>query len=128
MRNDKTQSAPDIHERALDYGVRSVRLFRYLKASKDDAQIIIGKQFLRSATSVGANLAEMDCAETRADFIHKGSLAQEEARECLYWLKLLVRAELVPPARLVEIVDETTQLVAIICAIARNSRKGKTNS
>ena len=90
----------DIRERAMDYAVRCVRLFQYVKRPKDDAGVIPGRQFLRSATSVGANLTEAQAAESRADFVHKNSIAQKEARECRYWLLLMQRAGVVSPTRL----------------------------
>lgn len=74
----------DIRERTLEYGVRAVRLYRALAEMKDGAALIIGKQFLRSATSIGANIAEALSGESPADFIHKYSIAQKEARESAY--------------------------------------------
>jgi four helix bundle protein len=113
----------DIHERALVYGVRAVRLFRHLKGARDEAAMIVGRQFLRSATSVGANLAEADAAETRADFVHKCAVAQKEARECQYWLRLMARAEFIADGRLAELAQETDELVRVIATIGRNARR-----
>lgn len=115
----------DIHERCLDYGVRAIKLFRHLKLQRDEASIIIGRQFLRAATSIGANLAEASAGETKADFVHKCSIAQKEAREALYWLDLLVRAELMPAKKLEKIRTETREIVAVITAIGRNAKRSK---
>lgn len=118
-----TRSTPsDIDERALQYGVRAVTLYRYLQRKRDGAGWIIGKQFLRSATSIGASLAEARSGETRADFIHKCSIAQKEARESQYWLKLMLAAEVLPQSRLESLIQETNELIAIITAIARNAK------
>ena len=65
---------PDIQERTLEYAVRAVRLFQALQALPDRAGWTIGRQFLRAATSIGANVAEAQSAESRADFAHKLSL------------------------------------------------------
>ena len=115
--------ARDIDERALEYGVRAVKLFQYLQGQRDSAGWVIGKQFLRSATSIGANLAEAKSGETRADFVHKCSIAQKEARESKYWLRLLVAAELISLRRLGDLIKETDELISIITSIARNARK-----
>jgi four helix bundle protein len=71
----------DIEERTLGYALRSVKLYQYLQSKRDGAGWIIGKQFLRSATSIGANVSEAQSGESRADFIHKYAIAQKEARE-----------------------------------------------
>ena len=130
MRNAEIDVVPsvmdgpkNIQERSLEYGVRAVKLFRFLQKSRDVAGITVAKQFLRSATSIGANLEEANAAETKADFIHKCSIAQKEARECLYWLRLMTKAEIVKPSRIDDLIVETNELVAVITAIARNARK-----
>ena len=92
----KKEKPWDIGERTLAYGVRAVRLYRALEEMKDGAAWVIGKQFLRSATSIGANVAEAKSAESQADFIHKYGIAQKEARESAYWLNLLEKAEFLP--------------------------------
>ena len=86
----------DIQERAMEYALRAIGLFRHLEEKGDRAGWILGKQYLRAATSIGANMVEAQAGESRADFVHKCSIAQKEARESLYWLKLMLRAELVP--------------------------------
>lgn len=115
----------DLRERALAYGVRAVRLYRALTEHKDGAAMIVGKQFLRSATSIGANLAEAQSAESPADFAHKYGIAQKEARESAYWLELMEKAELMPPQRLSEIRQETHELTAIITAIIVKSKRSR---
>ncbi|MDT0630359.1 four helix bundle protein [Rubrivirga litoralis] len=107
----------------MAYGVRAVRLFRALQESSDRAGWVIGKQFLRSATSIGANVAEAQAGESRKDFVHKLQIAQKEARESLYWLRLLAEAEVTAPSRLRGITRETDELVAILTAITRNAKR-----
>ena len=113
----------DIGERTLAYGVRAVGLFRALQESDDRAGWVIGKQFLRSATSIGANVAEARSGESRKDFIHKLQIAQKEARESVYWLRLMTEAEVLPPQRLRGLTAETEELVAILTAITRNAKR-----
>lgn len=85
--------------------------------------MIVGKQFLRSATSVGANLAEAGAGETRRDFIHKHAIAQKELKETRYWLRLMAEAKLVPAARLSNLMQETEELIAIVTTIIIKAKK-----
>lgn len=113
----------DIEERTLAYAVRAVRLFQALQRREDRAGWIVGKQFLRAATSIGANVAEARSGETRRDFVHKLQVAQKEARESLYRLMLLERTAHLPPDRLSHLVRETDEIVAILTTIIRKAKR-----
>ena len=115
------QAPRDIGERSLEYSVRAVRLFRSLAKLRDDAARVIGRQFLRSATSVGANIEEAHFAESRADFVHKFRIARKEARESLYWLRILAESGTVPRTRLGPLMKETEELIAILTTIILNA-------
>lgn len=117
-------AAPDIHERALDYALRAIKLHAHLRKLRNEAAWTIGKQYLRSATSIGANLAEAHSGESRADFIHKCCIAQKEARESRYWLMLLQRSGIIAEARMSPLLKETNELIAILAAIIVKTRKG----
>jgi four helix bundle protein len=79
-------------------------------------------QLLRSGTSIGANVEEAQGSQSRADFIAKMAIARKEARETLYWLRLLAAEEIIAPARLEELINGTDQIVAILTAIAKTSQ------
>lgn len=113
----------DIRERAIAYAVRAIRLYRALENQRDGAARIVGKQYLRSATSIGANLQEAQSAESCADFVHKYGIAQKEARESSYWLQLMRESEILPKKKLADIARETEELYAIITAIIVNAKK-----
>ena len=98
---------PDIGARSLRYSLRAVKLYQALQKAKDGAGWILGKQYLRSATSIGANVAEAQAAESRADFIHKFGICQKEARESLYWLSVLAESGILPVQRLKPLMKET---------------------
>ncbi|MBW4480858.1 MAG: four helix bundle protein [Tolypothrix brevis GSE-NOS-MK-07-07A] len=83
------------------------------------------KSGLRAATSIGANIEEAQSGESRADFIHKYSIAQKEARESLYWLRLLAKSEIVPNQRLTLLISETQELIAIITTIIVRAKKNQ---
>jgi len=114
----------DLDERLLEYGARIVKLVESLP--KRLAGKTIADQLLRSGMSVGANYEEAQAAESRNDFIHKLQIALKELRESNYWLRLLAKAETLPPERLSNIINESNQLRAIISkAVATAKSKGK---
>jgi four helix bundle protein len=92
---------------------------------KDGVGRVLGRQLLRSATSVGANVHEAQSAQTKADFVAKLYIAYKEARESLYWLRLIREIGIVKVARLQPLSDETDQLVRILSAILLSLKKGK---
>ena len=113
----------DIRKGAFDYSLRAIKLYQFLREGKDGAGQIIGKQFLRSATSIGANLEGAQAGESKKDFIHKCAIAQKENREALYRLKLLAASGIVPEKRTDPLLQETEELYAVITAIIVNAKK-----
>lgn len=83
---------------------------------------VLGKQILRSGTSVGANYREAHRARSGAEFIAKLGICLQELDETAYWLKLLVEAEIVPAHRLTNLQDECNQLLAILTTITKNTK------
>ena len=73
------------------FAVRIVKLYRYLNEEKKE--YILSKQLLRSGTSIGANIAESECAFSKKDFLFKTYIAFKEANETIYWLDLLFDTE-----------------------------------
>ena len=86
---------------------------------------MIGYQLLKSGTSIGANYHEAERAESRADFIHKIALVEKEASETKYWLELLLDGKIVSATEMVDIIDESSQLLAIFTTIGKNAKKKK---
>ena len=76
-----------IESKSFSFAVRIVKLCRNLQS--DNKEFVLSKQLLRSGTSIGANVAESQQAQSRADFISKLSIALKEAVETNYWLRLL---------------------------------------
>jgi len=89
---------------------------------RDDATRITGKQHPRSAVSTGANIEEAHAAESNADFFHTFSIARKEARENLFWLRLLKRSFENNAYQLPGMIRETSELISIITAIAVNTK------
>ena len=84
---------------------------------------VIGRQVLRSATSVGANYRAVCRARSTADMIAKLKLVEEEADETLYWLELLVEADIVPQTRLAPLMQEVNEIVAMTVASIKTLRR-----
>jgi len=105
------------------YATRAIELFRYVQDRKDAAGRMLAKQYLRAATSIGANVEEAHSGESRADFIHKLGIAQKEARECSYWLRLMADSVVVSSRRLAPIRRETEEIYAVLTAIIVNTKK-----
>jgi four helix bundle protein len=114
---------PAIDERTLDYSVRAVRLYRALQSTRDPAAWEIGKQYLRAATSIGANVAEAQGAESSRDFVHKLGIALKEAKESGYWLQLLDRTDILSSERLADIEQETSEIQAVLATIIVKVKK-----
>ena len=114
----------DICDRTFAFAVRVVKLCRYLDEQPGVCRTL-GKQLIRSGTSIGANIEEAQGGQSRADFLSKISIACKEARETLYWLKLLEAAEVVSDDRLKEIKTEANELVGILTAIIKSTKVNK---
>ena len=112
----------DIRDRVFNYALKAIKLYQCIVEEKTGCGRILGKQYLRSATSIGANIEEAQSGESKADFIHKFSIAQKEAKESLYWLKLLDKSSLVPENRLISLLQETNEIIAIITSIIKNTK------
>lgn len=89
---------------------------------KDTAGFVVGKQVARSGTSIGANVEEAKAAQSRADFVRRINIARAEARETLYWLRVITGAGLVPKSRLTELQREADELTRILTVIVKNTR------
>jgi len=107
----------EILARSFSYALRAIRLYQYLQRRKDGAGWVVGKQYLRAATSIGANIEEAQAGESRSDFIHKLGIAQKEARESRYWLHLLAESGIVGRQKLEPLRRETEELIGVITAI-----------
>ncbi|MEA2011465.1 MAG: four helix bundle protein [Verrucomicrobiota bacterium] len=113
-----------IGDRTFEFAVRIIRLCQYLE-KKDRVSLTLANQLLRSGTSIGANAEEAQAGQSKADFIAKMSISRKEARETLYWLKLLKATKLVDENMISEIIKESDELVRILTSIVKSAQKGK---
>jgi len=113
----------ELKERTKDFSIRIIGLFGSLPKSTE-AQVI-GKQILRSGTSVGAQYREAQHAKSNADFVSKIEGSLQELEETTYWLELLGSMELFAPKKLSAIQAETKELTAIFVTIAKKAKVRK---
>ena len=113
----------DLPGRTFAFAVRVVKLCQALDANPGVSRTL-GRQLLRSGTSIGANVEEGQASQSRADFVAKYSIACKEARETHYWLRLLAETSILPTDRLHPITDECNELIAILTTIVKKSRSG----
>lgn len=116
----------DLRERTQSFALRIIRMFVALPKT-DEAQVL-GKQVLRSGTSVGANFREAHRARSKAEFIAKVGDCLKELDETTYWLELLTQSGIVSEGKLASLQDETHQLLAILTTISKNAKKGPADS
>jgi four helix bundle protein len=112
----------DLRNRTLKFALRIVRMFGSLP--KTTTALVIGKQVLRSGTSVGANYREAYRGRSKAEFIAKCGDSLRELEETAYWLELLVEGELVTAAKLAPLRQECDELTAIFVTIVKRAREG----
>ena len=113
---------PSIKDRSFSFALRIVNLCKCLDQTPRISRNL-GDQLIRSGTSIGANVAEAQAAQSKKDFIAKMSIASKEARETSYWIQLLIAAKILPEAKLDKLADESEQLVAILTSIVKTSQK-----
>ena len=107
----------DLRVRTKRFALRVIRLYSALP-KRTEAEVI-GKQALRSGTSVGANFREAHRARSDAEFLSNVGDCLKELEETCYWLELLVEGEIIPAARLAPLQDECNQLIAILTTISK---------
>ncbi len=112
----------DIKERAFEFAVRIVKLCQYLD-EQPGVPRTLSYQLLKAGTSVGANIEEAHAGQSRPDFISKNSIALKEARECHYWLRLLIATKIMPEKRLATLRDEAEELMRILGSIVIRTKR-----
>ena len=113
----------EFKNRTKQIALRVIRLVESLP--KTNSAQIIGKQLLRSATSVGANYRAACRGKSEADIIHKLSIVEEEADESLYWLELLVESDIFPEAKLLPLMSDINEIVAMTVSSIKTLRAKK---
>lgn len=122
-RESNYEFAERMKKRTKEFGLRVIRVFQALPRTVE-AQVL-GKQALRSATSVAANYRAACRARSAAEFASKINVVLEEADETQFWLEMLEEAGVVPSSRLVQLHQEAAELTAILTIARKNAIKKK---
>lgn len=108
-----------IESKSFDFAVRIVNLYKFLTHEKQE--YILSKQLLRCGTSIGANIAEAQKAQTKPDFNTKMNVALKEANETQYWLKLLYKTDYLSKKEFDSIENDAKELIAILTSICKKT-------
>ncbi len=114
-------SENQIESKSFDFAVRVVNLYKFLTEQKKE--FVLSKQLLRSGTSIGANVAEAQRGQSKADFLAKMSISLKEANETNYWLKLLYKTEYLTEQQFLSISSDITEIIKLLVAICKTSTK-----
>lgn len=107
--------------KSFELAIRGVNFYKWLVSEKKE--FIMSKQFLRSITSVGANVREAVNAQSKADFIHKLSISQKECDESMYWLELLNGTNYISKTEFESMHQQCNEVLKIIRSIVITSKK-----
>ena len=110
-----------IEKKSFDFAVRIVNLYKYLIDNKKE--FVMAKQLLRCGTSIGANVAEAEQAQSKADFISKMNIALKETVETKYWIKLMHETGFLSDVELDSIAPDCNELNKILSSIILSSKQ-----
>ena len=110
-----------VREKSERFAVRIVNLYKFLCSEKKE--YVMSKQILRSGTSIGANLAEAECAISRSDFIAKVYIALKETSETLYWLRILRKTDYISELQYNSIYYDCEELKKILTSSTKTLRQ-----
>ena len=110
-----------IEVKSFSFALRIARLYKYLANEKNEH--VMSKQLLRSGTSIGANVAEGEKGQTKADFNTKMNIALKEANESYYWLRLLHAADYLTDKEFASVEKDVKEIISILVAICKKTNK-----
>ena len=116
--------ATQFKARTKQFVIRSTKLFRALP--KNEEARIFGKQFLRSASSVGANYRAACRSRSAEEFFSKMSIVIEESDESCFWMEIIIETELLPENKVSELLKEGNEITAV-AVTARHNTPSKAN-
>ena len=112
-----------VRDKSFSFALRVVKLAKFLEGTK--REYVLSKQVLRSGTAVGALVRESEHAESKADFIHKMSIALKEANETLYWLDLLYQGDYIDEQSFDSVRSDSAELIKLLISIVKTSKAAR---
>ena len=110
-----------VERKSFFFAVRIVKLSKHLNTAKKE--FVLSKQLLRAGTSIGANIAEAEQAQSKADFVSKMNIALKEAVETNYWLRLLQATDYLSETEFTSIHSDCRELEKMLTAIVKTSKQ-----
>jgi len=110
-----------VKTKSFELAVRGVNFYKWLVSERKE--FVMSKQFLRSVTSVGANVREAVNAQSKPDFIHKLSISQKECDESMYWLEILIATNYISNAEFESMHKQCEEVLKIIKSIILTTKK-----
>ncbi len=111
-----------LEQKSFQFAIRTVNLCKYLRDTKKE--YTLSNQLLRSGTSIGANIAEAQQAQSKEDFISKLSIALKETTETIYWLKLLSATGYLSEKEYLSILEDCVELEKMLVSSVKTSKDG----
>ena len=108
-----------IAKKSFDFAIRIVKLYKYLTTEKKEYEL--SKQLLRCGTSIGANVAESERGQSKADFNAKLNIALKEANETDYWLRLLYSTGYLTKEQFSSIIQDVDEIISILVSIVKKT-------
>ena len=109
-----------IYQKSFRFAVRIVNLCKYLQ--NEQKEYLLSKQILRSGTSIGANVAESQQAQSRPDFISKLNIALKEETETDYWLRLLHETEYINKTQFDSLIADCDEIESLLVSIVKTAK------
>ncbi|HMO81500.1 MAG TPA: four helix bundle protein [Pyrinomonadaceae bacterium] len=109
-----------LKEKSYAFALRIIKLYQYL--ATEHKEFVLSKQVLRSGTSIGANIEEAFQGQSKSDFVHKLSIANKEAFETHYWLRLLRDSSILTRKQAESLLDECDELQRMLIAAIKTSK------
>lgn len=110
-----------VSDKSKKFAIRIIRLYQYLRVNQKE--FVLSKQLLRSGTSIGANLAEAECAISRNDFLSKEYIALKETMETLYWLDLLHATDYLSDKQYLSLYHDAEELRKMLSSATKTIRQ-----
>jgi four helix bundle protein len=116
----RTKESP-LRTKSFAFALRCIQTYK--KLANGQREFVLSKQLLRSGTSIGSNVEEANQAESRADFIHKLSIANKEANETRYWLRLLRDSSTLTSADADQLLSDCEELIRLLISSLKTAKE-----
>jgi four helix bundle protein len=120
----RSEKCDTVENKSKKFAIRIVKLYQYLCDNKKE--FVLSKQLLRSGTSIGANIAEAECAISKKDFNNKMYISFKECAESIYWLELLKETDYITSQEYDSMFSDCNELKKMLSAITKKTTENLT--